>query len=622
VKRAQHRRSAGKRWGRVVGVAFFCTVLAALGVVAVAGVASASTVSLSCAVNFNAGSAWISCISSTASEPLTMSGTTFQSTAGAVSGTMSGASGAGYHWFATAGTGNWTIHEVFTDGGIGDTTGTTWGTAAAFPTMPSAPSPPTTTTTTTLPATTTTTVPATTTTTVPATTTTTVPAIGPAPVPARVPVLHSLDHPLSVSALGASASCVVDISSESATYAPTPINKANAGATITTSCYLDPAVVTHGAVVSMFVNIATGPTFFFIGGSPSGWTTSGSSDQQKYATACTTLQGPAGVYPAGYVSAVCRMNVIASTGTVAVGAASISDVQWNFADGTSYYPDVTGITDGHVYADRYTAPMSPFYYFGDGPTDAGTDVCGLGALGGGPDFSTTIPVGIMTWTFEMENSGTRTLRLSAGDGGGGVTDSTDGGLSVVLGVDMIVGGDPASVFPTLLCTRADGTSVLFNLWELAGLSPIIPGPGHGPPDISLCFKGTGIGLNPSSWVPAMGRAMFCILTDLFVPYDFVRVTTMWNLIQTKAPVSFVYDAITFLPSSVTHLAAGIAGGSCSSSSPTLSGLTADPTLAIRAPCILTTAGGATITLLRSLVYAMFVIMLSLAVLRATNKVIG
>jgi hypothetical protein len=142
---------------------------------------------------------------------------------------------------------------------------------------------------------------------------------------------------------------------------------------------------------------------------------------------------------------------------------------------------------------------------------------------------------------------------------------------------------------------------------------------------SLCLAGTPFTLSPSSWLPALGNLISCGAQALFVPSDTSALTGLWAQVQAKAPFSFLYDALTFLPSSASHLASGIGSGpTCSGAPPQdLAHIQSEPaTVAVDSACGLQATNGAALSLLRLVLLAMFVIATSLAVFHETAKVIG
>jgi hypothetical protein len=80
--------------------------------------------------------------------------------------------------------------------------------------------------------------------------------------------------------------------------------------------------------------------------------------------------------------------------------------------------------------------------------------------------------------------------------------------------------------------------------------------------ISTCLSSSGIGLNPSSWVPAAGHIGSCILQVLFVPSG-TSASPLFQAITTKQPFSDIADALSAGTTLVSAVNNSITAGACS-----------------------------------------------------------
>lgn len=88
----------------------------------------------------------------------------------------------------------------------------------------------------------------------------------------------------------------------------------------------------------------------------------------------------------------------------------------------------------------------------------------------------------------------------------------------------------------------DGTSP----WGATPLDGATPTDDAGERELSACLSQSGIGLSPSSWVPAAGRMFTCVMSVLFVP-DGSAVQDAWEGLDTAAhehvPLAWIADGL-------------------------------------------------------------------------------
>ena len=104
------------------------------------------------------------------------------------------------------------------------------------------------------------------------------------------------------------------------------------------------------------------------------------------------------------------------------------------------------------------------------------------------------------------------------------------------------------------CTDELGT-VYAGQWA-SGIHVI----GSGAASRPSCYQQTGIGLNPSSWVPGLVRMGACVVEDLFVPSE-ASTARLWGAadeLTQHAPISYVADSYDAIDGAATGSGAAVA----------------------------------------------------------------
>lgn len=199
-----------------------------------------------------------------------------------------------------------------------------------------------------------------------------------------------------------------------------------------------------------------------------------------------------------------------------------------------------------------TSPPVPTLFF-TGGSDQYLGACAKYAWTG-PAENTEYKSGV-EYTFQVEYNSADTIKWAWNDG---ILDPA--------WIDIPATGSPQTLrvvaratgewLPTIHCVKDGeeftwGNYVNIDAQELPG----------GEAQLVECFDGTGIGLNPASWVPAAGRVGACMLRVLFVP-TVTPLDSIQATYEDKFPASLVTDLVGMVTTTLDAAQDGLESAAC------------------------------------------------------------
>lgn len=141
----------------------------------------------------------------------------------------------------------------------------------------------------------------------------------------------------------------------------------------------------------------------------------------------------------------------------------------------------------------------------------------------------------------------------------GAVSNGRGGDSATFSVDFSGGSDPTKYSWVGYCGYLAGPTIVWV--SLGGLGSNIGEPLQ-PTDAQLCFSSIGLGLSPSSWLPALGRGLSCLFQQLLVPSN-QDLSDFTNTFSKRAPLSYFTSVIPPVTDFVGSLSYSVASNRCS-----------------------------------------------------------